>query len=150
MTLTLTFVGRYTTKKDGTPLISAKNGRPYTSIRVKANEYGDRWISGFDSKETAGWKAGDTVEANVEEKGEYLNLSVPKSNDAPAMSEALEAKLGYISRNVDAILQILQSKPWEVKGTPTPQGATIGTQQYPTGSNTTAFDDDLEGMFDHA
>lgn len=78
--LTLTFVGRYTTKKDGTPLVG-KTGKPYTSLRIKCNEYGDKYLSGFDGAATQGWKEGDVVEVEVEQKGEYLNFSVPRKED---------------------------------------------------------------------
>lgn len=77
MKATITFVGRYTSKKDGSPLIGA-NGKPYTSLRIKANEYGDKFLSGFDNAQTREWKVGDTVEIDVEQKGEYLNFSVPQ------------------------------------------------------------------------
>lgn len=69
--LTLTFVRR-------TPKTS-QAGKPYTSLSIKCNEYGDKYLSGFDGKETASWKVGDTVEADVEEKGQYLNFKVPKA-----------------------------------------------------------------------
>ena len=72
MKLTLTFVKR-------TPKTSQRTGKPFTSLSIKTQEYGDRYLSGFDGKETASWKEGDTVEATVEENGEYLNFSVPKA-----------------------------------------------------------------------
>lgn len=77
----------YTTDKDrttGAPLIG-KNGRPYTRMSIKAEEYGDAYISGFKGKQNEGWKVGDIVEAIVEKnvKGdkEYLNFSLPKIQD---------------------------------------------------------------------
>lgn len=76
--VTLTFVGRYTTKKDGSPLIGG-NGKPYTSLRIKTNEHGDKFMSGFDNAQTKDWKVGDTVEIDVEQNGEYLNFSVPRA-----------------------------------------------------------------------
>lgn len=79
MQITLTKVFRSTTKKDGTPLIG-KNGRPYTKLALKCNEHGDKWLSGFDGKETQGWREGDTVNVEIEQNGEYLNFSVPKSS----------------------------------------------------------------------
>ena len=100
MKLTLTYAGRFTTKKDGSPLIG-KNGRPYTSLRIKANEYGDKYISGFESAETKDWKAGDTVEADVEDTGQYLNFNVPKKQ-AGGMSAD---DMAYIKRELTAIRQ---------------------------------------------
>lgn len=58
---------------------SQRTGKPFTSRGIRTNEHGERWLSGFAGKENEGWKVGDTVEINVEEKGEYLNFSVPKS-----------------------------------------------------------------------
>lgn len=58
---------------------TAKSGKPYTSLGLKTNEHGDKWLSGFGNKDNADWKAGDTVEIDVEQKGEYLNFSTPKS-----------------------------------------------------------------------
>jgi hypothetical protein len=94
MKVTITKIARFTTKKDGSPLLTQK-GKPYTSVRFTCNEYGERWVSGFGNQDNAGWKAGDTVEALIEEKGEYLNFSTPKSGGAADMS-AVEAKLEKI------------------------------------------------------
>jgi len=91
-TLKLTFVGRYDKKKDGTPLVSAK-GKPYTSVRIKTEEYGDQYLSGFGGVGNANWKVGDTVEVEVEKKGEYLNFSLPKGSNGPGMSNELFERL---------------------------------------------------------
>lgn len=104
MKLTITFVGRYTTKKDGSPLIGA-NGKPYTSLRLKANEYGDKFLSGFDNAQTRGWKVGDTVEVDVEQKGEYLNFSVPQKPAGGAIE--LDMLRREISTNTTVLKQIL-------------------------------------------
>ena len=87
MKLTLTQVNRYTTKKDGSPLITSK-GRPYTSVRIKTQEHGDTMISGFGSESNAHWKAGDTVEADVVQKGEYMNFSMPAVEKVANMEQS--------------------------------------------------------------
>ena len=79
MQITLTRVFRSKTKRDGTPLVTS-TGKPYTSLRIQCNEYGDKWLSGFDGQQTSSWKEGDTVEVEVEQKGDYLNFSVPKKS----------------------------------------------------------------------
>ena len=61
--------------KEGKPFIG-KNGA-YSKIAVKCQEYGDRYLSGFVSQWNANWKIGDTVEVDIEEKGEYLNIHKP-------------------------------------------------------------------------
>ena len=74
---TLTQVNRYTTKKDGSALVTSK-GRAYTSIRIKTQEYGDKQISGFGNSENENWKVGDSVDITITPKGEYLNFEMPK------------------------------------------------------------------------
>jgi hypothetical protein len=107
MKLTLTYVGRFTQKKDGTPLVTTA-GRPYTSLRLKANEYGDKYISGFDNPQIAGWKIGDVVEADVETKGEYLNFSVPKPKQVSAPDiNRVEVKLDRVLAETQTINGIL-------------------------------------------
>lgn len=78
--LTLTKVFRATTNRDGTPLVS-KNGKPYTRLLLKAEKYGDKWISGFGNSSNASWKDGDTVEVQVTQNGDYLNFETPKRED---------------------------------------------------------------------
>lgn len=89
MKLTLTYVNR-------TERTSAKTNKPYTSISIKAKEYGDKYLSGFGNKENAGWKEGDTVEvAEVTSiaKGDklYLNFEMPKAqaNGSPEVMKLL-------------------------------------------------------------
>ena len=67
MKLTLTSVERV-------QQTSKKTGKPYTSLRIKAQEYGDKLISGFGRKDNDSWAVGQVVEGTVEEKGQYLNL----------------------------------------------------------------------------
>lgn len=71
--ITLTKVFRSDKDKNGN-LLKTKDGRGYTKIAIKAQEYGDKWLSGFDNKITCNWKEGDVVEVDVEQKGEYLNF----------------------------------------------------------------------------
>ena len=82
----MTFVGRYTKDKNDQPLVSKKTGKPYTSLRIKCNEYGDKYLSGFDGPATQSWKEGDTVEVEVKPNGEYLNFEVPRTNKGGGMS----------------------------------------------------------------
>lgn len=74
MKLTLTKVYRSDKDKNGKPLVSKKDQKPYTKIAIKCQEYGERWLSGFGAKWNDYWNEGDIVEAEVEENGEYLNL----------------------------------------------------------------------------
>ena len=73
MKLTITGIWRYTTKQDGSPLVGS-NGKPYTSVKIKTQEYGDKQLSGFGDVWNAEWKDGQQIEVDVEQKGEYLNF----------------------------------------------------------------------------
>jgi hypothetical protein len=63
-----------------TERVSKSTGRPFTSRAIKTEEHGDKWLSGFAGKDNASWKVGDTVEIEVEQKGEFTNFSVPKGS----------------------------------------------------------------------
>jgi hypothetical protein len=100
--LTLTYVGRFAK--------TSKAGKPYTSLSLKANEYGDRYISGFGSKENADWKEGDTVEVDIETKGDYLNFATPKATFAKTgASFQPQPDQLRVERKLDAILTELQT-----------------------------------------
>ena len=75
MKLNLTYVDRKSR--------TSSAGKPFTSITIKAREYGEKFLSGFGSKENQGWNVGDEVEvAEVKEvqKGDktYLNFEMPR------------------------------------------------------------------------
>ena len=71
--LTITKIHRSNKDKEGKELIG-KNGRPYTRVGIKTMQYGEKWLSGFENRQNANWKEGDSVEVIVEQKGEYLNF----------------------------------------------------------------------------
>lgn len=76
--------------------ISKKSGKPFISLGIITEEHGDKWLSGFDGKETESWVPGNKVEIEVEKKGDYLNFTVPKKDSSPAMSEGATAELKNI------------------------------------------------------
>ena len=78
--VTLTSVYRSDKDKNGNKLIS-KQGKPFTRLSIKCQEYGDKWLSGFDNKVTSNWKEGDTVEIEITQNGEYLNFSIPNKEE---------------------------------------------------------------------
>lgn len=107
MKITLTKIAKFTTKKDGSPLLT-KAGKPYISLRFQCNEYGEKWVSGFENAETKDWKEGDTVDADIEQKGEYLNFSVKKA--APAgLAEAERYQIKQASESAYACNIAVQS-----------------------------------------
>lgn len=96
MKLTLTYVNR--TQR------TSKAGKPFTSVSIKATEYGDRYISGFGNKSNESWKAGDVVEVtSVVEKGQYLNFEMAK---APSGGQV---EVMALSHKVDQLQSMLRS-----------------------------------------
>ena len=77
--VTLTAVYHNDKDRNGNPYKS-KTGKPYTKCNIKTTEYGDKYISGFGNRDTEKWNAGDTVEIEIEQRGEYLNFSLPKKD----------------------------------------------------------------------
>lgn len=122
MKLTLTHISRF----DKT----SKTGKPFVSVSIKAQEYGEKYISGFGNKANQDWKVGDVVEVEkVEQKGQYLNFEMPKSEKAQANEEVLKGikylilKTEAIDRNLKAIVEHLSGgKRLDVTsaGTPVP------------------------------
>lgn len=111
--LTLTQVNRYTKDKQGNPL-KTKDGREYTRLVIKCNEYGDRPLSGFDSPQTSNFAPGATVEVEVEVKGEYLNFSVPKKEPNFDKLNALETRIARLVFLVTEIHDVIVKKETRV------------------------------------
>lgn len=87
--------------KDGQPL-KTKDGREYERITIKTEEHGDKWISGFGGNWNDNWNEGDTVNAKVEQKGEYLNFSKEDPMESIlARIEKLEQAVFTKTTNVD-------------------------------------------------
>ncbi len=73
----ITSINRYTTKKDGSPLLSSK-GVPYTSVRIKTDVTNDDILSGFENSDTKAWVVGSDIEIDVERKGDFVNFKTLK------------------------------------------------------------------------
>ena len=101
MKLTLTQVQRFTNDKEGNPL-KTRDGRPYTRLLIRAKEYGDKSLSGFDGEQAKDWKEGQEVEVEVEQKGEYLNFKLPKKENPNA--KQFEEVLGRLVK-IELMLQ---------------------------------------------
>lgn len=87
--LTLTYVNRV-------QRTSTKTNKPFTSLSLKATEYGDNFLSGFGNAQNSNWKVGDVVEvAEVKQvqKGDktYYNFEMPKAQNGndPELMETL-------------------------------------------------------------
>lgn len=114
----ITELKKYTTKPDGTPLVSAKTGRPYTRLTIKTDVTGDDWVAGFDGADTKNWKVGDDIEIDVTKNGQYSNFSVPKKGavdgqllkDVYDNTETILNKMVGQGIKLDKILELLEPK----------------------------------------
>lgn len=68
-------------------------GKPFTSMSIKTQEHGDKWLGGFLSEGNKDWVVGDTVDIEISTKGDYLNYSLPKSENKPSQSPESIARL---------------------------------------------------------
>lgn len=53
-------------------------GKPFVSVAIKTED--GRSISGFGNKDNQNWIVGDSVDVEIEQKGQYLNFTVPKGS----------------------------------------------------------------------
>jgi hypothetical protein len=88
----ITRIARSEKDKDGKELISLKNGKPYTKISLKTEQFGDKWLGGFGNTSNSLWKEGDTVDIQVTESNGYLNFNSPRTL-LDKKFEKLEARL---------------------------------------------------------
>lgn len=77
MKVTLTGVWHNAKNKAGVEYKN-KDGKPYERCSIKVTEYGDKYLSGFGNQVTKGWSVGDEIDILIEEKGEFINFSLPK------------------------------------------------------------------------
>jgi hypothetical protein len=101
---------------------TSTSGKPFTSVTLKAKEYGEKFISGFGNKANEGWKVGDEVEVEITEKpsvnkkGEnvvYLNFSMPEKSagfDAKLLSEIANRQISH-GLLLQKIWDKLENKP---------------------------------------
>ena len=118
--LTITSIARYSNDKEGKPLVT-KDNRPYTRLVIKCKEYGDKFLSGFDSYQTKTLKEGDTIEAEVTQNGEYLNFRLPNKEDRLfKQMEEINSRVMKILLMVEVIGKAVVPQPKEA--VPYPEG----------------------------
>lgn len=113
----ITSINRYTTKKDGSPLVSSK-GIPYTSVRIKTDVTNDDILSGFENADTKAWAVGTSVEIDVEKKGDFVNFKTLKKGavdgqllkDVYDNTETILNKMVGQQIKLEQILELLQPK----------------------------------------
>lgn len=139
MELHITKIARFTTKKDGSPLVN-KNGKPYTSVRIQTQEHGDKWLSGFENAEVKNWAEGATVDVEVTQNGDYFNFSIPKKDSVDnALLEKTFQNTEFILNRLTGLKLILDAM--DARTNPQAKRVVPDTA-YPQGSNVTAFDED--------
>lgn len=102
----------YVTDKDknGNPLMT-KNNKPYTRMSIKTEQHGDKWISGFQNRTNANWKAGDEVDVVIKENGQYLNFETPKvENMQSEKLDKIMAMITELGMDVKTLLHRLPAK----------------------------------------
>lgn len=81
----------------------SKAGRPFVSLGMKVEQYGDKWISGFGGDENREWKVGDEVDVEIETKENYLNFKTLKSK--PQVNGDISRVMNYLEFKVMERLQ---------------------------------------------
>lgn len=94
--ITISRISHFDKDKNGNPLTS-KTGKPYTRCLIDLTD--GRKVSGFGNATTKKWSAGDEVEIEITQSGEYWNFSVPKVEQGGMSSEDRE-RLSRIEKYV--------------------------------------------------
>lgn len=85
----------------------SKAGKPFVSLGLKTKEYADKWLSGFGGDENSHWQAGDTVDIEIEQKGEYLNFKTNKINQV-SKGEANDSRVfNLLNLKILPLLEII-------------------------------------------
>lgn len=91
----ITQIQRSWNDRVGKPYIG-RNGKPFERVAIQAEEYQNRYLSGFGNQENSQWKVGDVVEIIKDEVNKdgktYLNFKTPDKIDL------LEARIEKLER----------------------------------------------------
>lgn len=107
--VTLTQVRRYTTGRDGSPLIG-KNGKPYERVQIQTQQHGQQWLSGFGGLTTSRWAPGAVVDIEVKQRVgnngmTMLDFSVPNAQNQ------LAQRVSVLEAQVRQLMGQSQAKP---------------------------------------
>ena len=139
MKVKLTGVWHNAKNKAGQPFIS-KTGKPYERCSIKTEEHGDKYLSGFGNKTTKEWQVGEEVDLIVEEKGDFLNFSLPKVEGGSSLDKEtlmrLEKKLDAITWHVVEMAKSMKTgKPMyqspEMEGIDVEKSGTLRDEEVP-------------------
>lgn len=90
---------------------TSKAGKPFTSVSIKTQEHGEKYMSGFGNKDNAGWKVGDKVNIKVTPNGEYLNFETLKASEqSNEVLEKILNKLTGINLDIQIIKEAVLTK----------------------------------------
>lgn len=84
--------------KDGNPL-KTKTGKPYSRCLLDSTD--GRKMSGFANATNRNWRAGDEVEIDVEQNGQYWNFKMPERKEGG--STVNQEQLDRIEKMLTAI-----------------------------------------------
>lgn len=117
MKLKITQININWVNKEGQPYLD-KYSKPYARVGIKTEQHGAKWLSGFayTGSPMLSLKVGDEIEAEVEEKGQYLNFKLPKQNGGDVMKKLSELE-GYIKEIHKAVMNLVV-EPNEPDGGP--------------------------------
>jgi len=105
--ITISRISFFDKDKEGNQLKS-KDGKPYTRCLIDTTD--GRKVSGFRNATSAGWKVGDEVEVEVEQKGEYWNFKTVKKEGGGVNQEQIDriekmVKALYDAAGINAVMQ---------------------------------------------
>lgn len=115
----LTYVNIFRQDKEGKPYMT-KNGKPFVRVSVKAEEYGNEYISGIWFGADCPWGIGQEVEFIIKEeiyKGKkQLNFELPpKENPNQKNFEEITTKVTKIGLGIDELLTWKRTQTGELK-----------------------------------
>lgn len=89
---------------------SKKDGKPFTSISIKTDRHGDKFLSGFGNEKNERWIVGDEIEIEVVQKGEYWNFNMPKAPTASVPSLDGNKLLQEIAMRLQSIEMLIRNR----------------------------------------
>ena len=108
MKLKITQININWANKEGQAYLD-KFQKPYARVGIKTEQHGQRWLSGFayTGSPALSLKIGDEIEAEIEEKGQYLNFRLPKSQNGGDVMKKLSELEGYIKEIHKAVMNLV-------------------------------------------
>lgn len=74
---------------------TSKAGKPFTSLSLKVESRGDKWVGGFGDKKNEHWKEGDIVDILITPNGDYLNFVMAESKKGEELANNMKIDQVY-------------------------------------------------------